>query len=405
LCRASEFALHRGADTEAVLHARDGLQAVAGLDDGQLRDELTLGLLTVLAEALRHTQGYSVPEVIGAYRDALDLSRRLGRAEESFRILRGMHSYYLLRGPLSLAHEFAIQLLDHAKHTSDQAKLSEARRCLGWTAFCRGELQRGRELVARALSQDDVGASARWMPHEPSPITAVTLANLAWMSWFSGETDEAVGLSRQAIADARVAERPFTLAYTLCMAGAVQQSLGVPDAVEMLVEEATAIASRHDFQYWLAWGKSLLGWAGCMRGDAVQGMADMESGLRAYTRTGAFLFVPHVQCMMAEAMLKRGEHARAKMLTEQSLQVEHERQVRFLAAESRRLKGVALWRLGEHVAAEKLLTQAIEVARQQGARALEHRAADCLARLSVGPGEHQDEHLKTLRVFPRMNCK
>ena len=125
-----------------------------------------------------------------------------------------------------------------------------------------------------------------------------------------------------------------------------------------------------------------------MSGDAVQGMADLESGLRDYKKTDASLFVPHIQCMMAEAMLKRGEYTRAKLLAEQSLRVENECQVRFMAAESRRLLGEALWRLDEHTTAEKSLTQAIEVARQQGARTLEHRAADCLARLSGRPADH-----------------
>jgi class 3 adenylate cyclase/tetratricopeptide (TPR) repeat protein len=380
---ASQLAQRRGGDAEALEHAGAGLACADRMPDAGKCEELRLGLLTARAEALRHMRGYSVPEVVRTYRAALRICQRLDRTSDAFWILRGLHSHHLLQGPLSEARQLANQLVDVAERIGCTEKLSEAKRCLGWTLFCAGEMARGRALVSEALELGKAAAQPRQSDYQSVGLNAVALANLAWITWTLGDEQAAVRMGADAIRIARSVHRPFALAYALCMSAAVHQCRGEPDEVLGYVGEAMEVAEKYSFEYWLAWGQSLRGWARASKGEILAGTRDIEDGLHRYKETGSYLFVPHILTMLAEIRLAAMEHDSARTLAREALEVADDREVEFLKAMSHRVLGEALANLGHIPAAHEALQRAINVATAQGAGALVRNARASL----TAPGE------------------
>jgi class 3 adenylate cyclase/tetratricopeptide (TPR) repeat protein len=386
--RAGELALQRSADLEAANHAREGLRIVGTLDDGPTKDKLELGLQVILATSLSATEGYAVPQVEDAYGRALQLCESIEASDNFFfPVFRGLHSFYLLRGPLAQAIHIGNRLVEIAKTRRDNITLTEATRCLGWTLFCNGRMREGQEHVQRAIAMYDQAYSREHTRHNVSDAGGVGLVNLAWINWFLGYPDAAVNCARKAIDLARQIDHPFTLAYALCMSAAVYQCRREPDSVELLAKEAVAIAAKHAFPYWDAWGTSLLGWTMAQRKAEDQGIATIRKGLADYRATGAALFVPYILNMLAEALARKGDARAAADLLHEALVEEQNRGIHLFSAETHRLLAKIMWDLGDQKAAREGFERALGLARNQAARSLELRTTASIVKTAPDAGE------------------
>ena len=95
--KAGQQALARSAMTEAVAQLRKGLDVLAGLPDGEWRQQQELDLQTALGSALTATKGYSAADV---GRDACS-GAHAGRAARSTRVSRadivGQWAFHFIR--------------------------------------------------------------------------------------------------------------------------------------------------------------------------------------------------------------------------------------------------------------------------------------------------------------------
>jgi len=380
--RASVLALQRSADMEAAAHAREGLRVLGGLEEGRIRDEIGLSLHLALGASLSATEGDAIAEVGREYDAALELCKQLDARDDLFPILRGIHAFYLLRGPLDRAIDLARQLLDLATEHEDPVALTEARRCLGWTLFCSGNMHEGRQMLQQAIALYDQELAVERRRHDVHDAGGVGLTNLAWVNWFLGYNDQALLCCQSAISLARKVDHPFTLGYALCMSAAVHQCRNEPDKVFSLTEEVLSLSSERGFRYWMAWGTSLQGWALAQGGEQQRGARLVQEGLTNYRLTGAALFEPYILCMLAELTRDRGEQKRAVSLLLQAVDVEQERGTRFYAAETHRLLGETLWNLEDETTAREELDKSLEIARAQQAKSLELRALETLLAIS-----------------------
>lgn len=380
--QASVLALQRSADIEAAAHAREGLRILGGLEEGRTRDELGLSLHLTLGASLSATEGDAIAEVGREYNAALELCKRLDAKSDLFPILRGIHAFYLLRGPLDRATDHARQLLDVATESEDLVALTEARRCLGWTLFCSGSMCEGRQLLQQAIALYDQGLAIEQRRHDVHDAGGVGLINLAWVNWFLGYAEQALLCSRSAISLARQVDHPFTLGYALCMGAAVHQCRNEPDEVYSLTEEVLSLSSEQGFRYWMAWGTSLQGWALAQGRDQQRGGRLIQEGLTNYRLTEATLFEPYILCMLAESVRDRGEQKSSLPLILQAVEIERQRGNCFFAAETHRLLGETLWNLGDEIKAMEEFSRSLEIARGQQAKPLELRTLDSL--LAIG---------------------
>lgn len=371
--KASELALQRSANLEAVHHARFGLKQIEKMAEGSVRDKIALSLHVNLGASLSGTEGDAVPEVEKAYRRASEILNDLPTSLEQFPLIRGMHAFYLLRGPLDHAIELANQVLQLAESGDIPWQVTEAHRSLGWTHVCYGEFDEGRRLIRQALAVYNKEASREYTRRNTIDPGGVGMINLAWTEWFSGNPDTAVRLTREAIALSREINHPFTLAYSLCMGAAVFQCRREPEKVLELIDEVMPFATDRGYRYWTAWGQSLQGWARVHLDRDAAGLDDISQGLRDYRGTGATLFVPHILSLQAESMQMLDQPEKATAVLERAMRVAKIGKIRFYSAEVQRLMGVMIARVDSVTAAVPYFQKALSITRAQKAESLEMR--------------------------------
>ena len=125
-------------------------------------------------------------------------------------------------------------------------------------------------------------------------------------------------------------------------------------------------------------------------GELDRGLARLTAGLARYRRLGSVASVPFFLTVLAQAHLQRGQVEAGLAVIEEAVQLTETHFVRFWTAEVYRLRGeLLLAQAGqacrvpgmETAPAEACFQQALDIARQQGAKALELRAAISLSRL------------------------
>jgi predicted ATPase len=201
--------------------------------------------------------------------------------------------------------------------------------------------------------------------------------------WHLGYPQQALTMSREAVALAQELAHPFSLALALDYVAMFHQFRREPQAVYEQAEAAIALCTEQRFAYYLAWGTTMLGWAQVAQGQDKEGLAQMRHGLAALRATGASLRLPYYLALLAEACGQTGEVAEGLALLAEALAHAHHTGEAWMEAELHRLKGELLLALSiDHQAeAEGCLRQSLAVASRQQAKSLELRAALSLARL------------------------
>jgi len=395
---ASEQNLQRAAYVEAAHHAQEGLRLVDRLEPGAYREETELSLYMDLGAALSATQGYATADVEKAFQNALKISERLSIGATPFDLLRGMHTVFLIRGPLGRAVELGEKMLAIAEREGHTANLIKATRCLGWTHCCQGNWSYGQGLIRQSLSLYNKASTREYTRRNVSDPGGVGTVNLAWSEWFMGKVDTAVVHVNEAIQLARDIDHPFTLAYALCMSSAVYQCRRQPNAVLPLVDEAMEIASNGNYRYWTGWGSSMKGWALAQLDSPSAGIRLITDGLSIYRSTGARLFEPHILCMLSEQLNLQGKHDQAIELLDGAMRIEKDHECAFFSAETRRILGIVYASRGDEKIAREYLHESQKISRFQGAKSLELRAAFSLAQLfgRNGVGDSENVELRVL---------
>jgi predicted ATPase len=381
--RAGQRASERSAHVEAIGHLTKGLEVLQSLLDTPERAQQELDLQIACGQALTATQGQAALDVGHAYNRARELCQQVGETRQLFRVLYGLHNFHLVRAELHTARELSEELLTLAQHIQDPTYLLGAHWTLGGALFCLGEfasacehweqshtLYDSQQHYAHAfLFGWDLGVFCRvWAPHA---------------LWHLGYPDQALTMSRQALARAQELSHPFSLAAALDYTAMFHQFRREPRAVHEQAEAAIALCTEQRFAYYLAWGTTMRGWAQVALGQDEEGLIQMRHGLDALRSTGASLRLPYYLALLAEACGHTGQAAEGLTLLAEALAHAHKAGESWTEAEIHRLKGVLLLLLSadNHAEAEGCFHQALAVAHRQRAKSLGLRAAMSLSRL------------------------
>ena len=381
--KAGEQALSRSANAEACAHIRKGLDELKACSETSdaLHEEVML--LLAFGGALSALKGSASSEVEQTYARARELCAGIDDPAYLFPILRGLHSFYLVRGPLRTACRMIEQLRDVAERGGDRMQRVEARRRHGWCLFCMGKLEAGRESLLLAMEQYDAAQSGQHIITYGSDPAIIGYVNLAWIEWFAGREESAIAYSDRAIAHAHSLSYGLGLAYALGMSAALYQCMGNAPRTAELAALTIELANKHGFPYWSAWETALLGWARASSGDIDGGIALMNEGLASYRETGSELFVGYMRGLLAEAHLRAERYEDALSLCEAALDSSARSDACFFDAEIHRIEGETVWRRDrDRETAMACFGEALVVARQQGAGMLERRVVRSIDALS-----------------------
>jgi len=148
------------------------------------------------------------------------------------------------------------------------------------------------------------------------------------------------------------------------------------------------------FPLWVAYSAILRGWALAHQGQAQEGIAQTEQGLKAQRATGSKQNRSYFPALLAEAYGTMEQPEVGLTALAEALAVVDTTGERWYEPELYRLKGVLLLQQSSdnQADAESCFHHALEIARTQQAKSFELRTATSLARLWQQQGKRQEAH-------------
>ena len=334
---AARLAAAQAAHAEALAHCRNALALVGKLPEGRRRLEAEMRLNVALAAQTTIVRGNAEPEVLRAFERAHAAAQRLGDAKLTFRTMRGLITFHLVRGDIGAGLAASRRLMRHVAGESDPAVLVQAHRAHGLSLLYGGRFTQARQELRRALDLYDPASHAMQRFDYGSDPAVLALSHLGWVEWFLGEPERARQDSEAAVAAARALDHPHSLAFALAFHACLGQFLGDRAMAHAAAVEAIRVARLHDYAYWTAWGTMLQGWAMAREGDEAGGERLLRQGLQDYAGTGAGLLRPYGLYLLAEAIAaRRGEEALA--LLDEALAEAEAHGIRFWRTQTLRLR-------------------------------------------------------------------
>ena len=380
--KAAEAARQRRAFKEAQEDYQHALALIQTLDESAQRDGLELDLVSALGQVLAVTKGFSAPERVSAHERARKLAEKSGNLVQLFLQQFGMWSVILSSGDYSAAAGLADQLLELAQLEAGPATLGLAHHAQVTIHYLRGDLVGAEEYFTRGTSFFAAPAFRQGFPGVAANVFGGAASSIAWLL---GYADKARERSRQAIAVARETGNPFDMATAQCMASLLHVMLREPEQSEACAAQALEISEKHGFPFYAGMTRIALGWARANLGHADEGVALINQGLTAYTKTGARASITRYLTDLAQAQALAGSLTDALASVEAALQanpddLEHR-------PETLRLRGELRLQQNQPELAEADFREAIALAQKIKAKAWELRASMSLACLLRARGD------------------
>ena len=288
--------------------------------------EAELELLILLGQALIARRGYASSAVQETFERALRVAGDVVDDTRILPLLRGLASFYQVRGPLTQAEAVCNRLVAGAERSNDPRALPDAWRRQAWNRQCAGQLiaaEAGFAQALAAIDPQDAVAHIAVAGHDPR---ALALANLCWLDLWRRGPEAAAARAREAAAAGRASPHTVSACYALVFAALVLQEAGCWDEALELAKEACVLADSKDIPYWMAMSRIIIGRHKVTRGDratAEAGLAAIAEGHERYRETQGEILRPSILALLAEAHATSGDieaahrfHAEAVELAE-----------------------------------------------------------------------------------------
>jgi tetratricopeptide (TPR) repeat protein len=378
--RAAEVAAGMFAHAEAVRLYRRCL-VLAGRLPGRERDVRELELLQAMSAPLTASQGYSSLEVQKALEKSVALAERLNKPAPLLAGLVGLWAVRFVQGHIARGQELATRAFG----------LAEADRELA-----------GQVHFAFAGSATSLGRPASALLHfdlaiELSPGTVSLVvgsrpdvhaqAFSAHACWLLGDSDQAGERCADAIARARAADHPYSLAVALAYAAITHQISADRAAAAEVVAELGDLCRRHGFAYYSEWALIISGWTV----GGGQGAGRIREGIRKLGSQGAHSRMPYWSSLLAEVLIADGHPEAARAVLDAARIGAEQRDDLWWLPEVLRLRAG----LEPGPAAVSMLERAADIAAGQQSRILESRCRRDLADRADRAVREASRHLPT----------
>jgi class 3 adenylate cyclase/predicted ATPase len=380
---AGQNAIQRSAHVEGIYHLRQGLALLQTRPETPQRLQREVDMLTAMGASLLVVKGYAASEVAQTYLCAQRLCQPLDDPQQLFPVLRGLCSYYNVRAEYQTAHALGEQLLSLAQHAQDAAMLVAGHAALGRTLFWLGATAAAHAHFTQGIVLDDHQQHCASMSLYGEEAGVVCRIHDTWALWHLGYPDQGLVRNDEAVLLARQVARPFSLGFALSGSAIFHAFRREQRCTQERAEVVIRLAKEQGFPFWMALSAILRGWALAHQGQAQEGIAQINQGLRAYRSIGAELLQPYYLALLAETHGILGEPEAGLTALAEALTLVESSGERFYEAELHRLKGaLLLQQSSDHQAeADFCFQHALKITRNQQAKSLELRAATSLARL------------------------
>ena len=107
--------------------------------------------------------------------------------------------------------------------------------------------------------------------------------------------------------NARALDHPITLAFAMHIMAIIYLTRREYELCRDIEAEVSELSKEHDFVFWSAGSKTLLGCALSYLGEPDAGLELGSQGIRDWSATGAILHVPTWSAFLADAALSAGD--------------------------------------------------------------------------------------------------
>ncbi|QOG22815.1 MULTISPECIES: adenylate/guanylate cyclase domain-containing protein [Bradyrhizobium] len=392
--QAGRKAAMRSANLEAIAHLRKGIEVLAHLADGAVKDRLELDFQFELGPCLIATLGPASPQAVATFARARALCQRLNDPPEQLQIMFWLTTASVIRGELPVAEEMISALLDLAEARHDRPTLLNAMRGQGMIRLFMGHLTGAREVIERAFETFEASSEQDRLAARAAGQDA-GVADLALMSWallLLGHPDTALARVNAAIERADAINHPHSQAYATYYASIIHALRGEFLTAHRYADRCLSLSEEHAFRQWRGLSRAVRGISATFLDPSSAALEEIQAAMNEYRGAGYQLGITALYVLLAPALLSSHQREPTLELIEQGLATTGRNSERIFEAELYRLKAGALLVRGASEAATEpqlLLDRALTIARSQHAKALELRAATDLAALWIDERKHQ----------------
>lgn len=359
------------------------LKVLEQTDSNPERAREEMMLQTSLAHALLATKGFT-PEVEKAYARALDLCQGAGETAQLFPVLRGLSTFYDLRGEYDKGILIGRQIMDLAEQRNDRDMKITGHLVLAQNLCFTETITAGINELEKGIALFDPNRQVvrRFAIGTNPGVVSIAVSSLFY--WMAGFPERARRRGVESVAMARQLEHPYTLTYALFHHAILQWWLGNPEIAEENALAVLDLAEEYEFRIWSAVGSCIRGAALVEQGRLNEGLALTQQGLSAYRELKSPpVFLSLLLLFNAQAYRALAHPADAMARADEAMQLASESTSKTLAPEFLVFKGELLLELSPDNAAEAegLFQVAIAAAREVEGTMLELRAAKRLSRL------------------------
>jgi predicted ATPase len=223
--------------------------------------------------------------------------------------------------------------------------------------------------------------------HDPGVCACATGACTLWQA---GLAERAGDVSKEAIRLGNQLGHPFSLAVAHFLAGFFAIMVGDDSAADTNAQATVAVAAEANMAWLAGIGRFLAGWVIVRQGEPGRGADQMEAGFRKLQEMKQRLYLTFLGTLLASTKLEMGRTEDALNFLEELQLLSVETHQQLFIPDLHRLRAEALYRLDPR--SPRIETEyriALQLAREQGALALELRAAGGLANLPRRERPHQ----------------
>lgn len=375
------------ASLEAAEHFRKCCDLIARVSPEDIPEALPLRAQVLLAGTLLSARGPGAPETRNAYDRAVLLAEETSESEWHFAAYWG---WWRVSNSFAQMAERARVLLAISQTMRGLEFKLQAKHCVWANAFQMGEFDTSIDNAREGLALYDAGGfediGTLYGGHD---CKVCAHGEIALASWLKGAGDDAVTEIDEAIQHADHLDHLGSLLHGLDIAVMLHHYRRDTEAAEAVVARLLELGERHDLEDYRAKGLVFGGWIEIEKGSVRDGLAQVEAGFETLRAIGTPEDFPVYQCIRAAALARLGDQDAALVVLAEGRATIAAEGVNYWGAELARHEALVEMarRNPDGNVVEARLVEAMDLARNQGALALELRAATSLAQWQVQSGK------------------
>ena len=369
---AGRKAAQQSAPVEARNYLRRALDEMLQMPVSDERNVLELDIQIALGAVLMATNGYTSPDVRGAYERAIELCEASTPSARLAPAIFGLWTHRVVAGDLTGAVELGNRLLRIAEDAHSEDLLLESHVLYGVTLSYTGPMEeslRHLEAAAAMYKIEKHGSHAYTFGQDPL-MAAVSYKGLAL--WWLGRPDEAQQACEQAVEIARKLGHARSLAFALANAARCHLKCGDYPRCVAVADEAAQLSARLGFPDFKAMAEFHLRAATYQLAPTTAALAAMTAALAELRAVGNSVSTPYYYSVVALACAEQREFRQAYSALASGHQALSRHGRECDEAEVYRVTGCVNWRArqaGDAQAEDHApwLRRALAVATEQGA--------------------------------------